>query len=57
MLTEAGPLECSLCGKAEGAVAKVISGPGVNICDVCVDLCVEILQDEGFRPTSTHSGT
>lgn len=37
---------CSFCGKSRDAVAKLISGPGVYICDECVDLCNRILADE-----------
>ncbi|WP_043496915.1 ClpX C4-type zinc finger protein [Georgenia sp. SUBG003] len=36
-------LHCSFCGKPEREVAKIIAGPGVYICDVCVALCQDIL--------------
>lgn len=36
---------CSFCGRESRAVAKLISGPGVYICDTCVGLCVAILED------------
>jgi hypothetical protein len=36
-------LICSFCGKPEQEVAKIIAGPGVYICDVCVALCQDIL--------------
>ncbi|MFB9905372.1 ClpX C4-type zinc finger protein [Allokutzneria oryzae] len=36
-------VRCSFCAKDESAVAKVIAGPGVFICDQCVGMCVEIL--------------
>ncbi|MGU3502196.1 ClpX C4-type zinc finger protein [Mycobacterium sp. C31M] len=36
---------CSFCGKESREVAKLISGPGVYICDTCVGLCVGILED------------
>jgi ATP-dependent Clp protease ATP-binding subunit ClpX len=39
-------LRCSFCGKSQQAVKKLISGPGVYICDECVDLCVEIIESE-----------
>jgi ClpX C4-type zinc finger protein/histidine kinase/DNA gyrase B/HSP90-like ATPase len=39
-------LVCSFCGKAPGAMSKLISGPGVFICNECVDLCVKILEGE-----------
>ncbi len=38
-------LSCSFCGKDKGAIAKLIAGPGVYICNECVDLCNEILGD------------
>ena len=34
---------CSFCGKAEGEVERLISGPGVCICNECVDLCADII--------------
>ena len=37
---------CSFCGKPERIVEKLIAGPGINICDECVALCVEILDAE-----------
>lgn len=37
---------CSFCGKAEGEAGKVISGPGVHICEGCVTVCNEILRGE-----------
>ncbi|WP_447925764.1 ClpX C4-type zinc finger protein [Georgenia muralis] len=36
-------MRCSFCGKAAHEVAKVIAGPGVYICNICVDLCRDIL--------------
>ena len=39
---------CSFCGKPEGAVEKIISGPNVGICDSCVGVCLEILRDAGL---------
>jgi ATP-dependent protease Clp ATPase subunit len=38
---------CSFCGKPQDEVKKLILGPGVAICDVCVNLCVPILADQG----------
>jgi hypothetical protein len=38
--------KCSFCGKREGQVKKLIAGPGVYICDECVDLCNEIVAEE-----------
>jgi len=40
-------LKCSFCGKTQEMVKKLIAGPGVYICDECVDLCNEILREEG----------
>jgi len=36
-------LKCSFCGKSQDQVKKLIAGPGVYICDECVDLCSEII--------------
>ena len=41
-----GSLECSFCGKGQDEVRKLVAGPGVYICDECVDLCNDILVDE-----------
>ena len=38
-----GPLCCSFCGRDRSQVGKMISGPGVYICDACVGLCLEVL--------------
>ena len=40
-------LTCSFCGKSQKQVKKLIAGPGVYICDECLDLCNEILSEEG----------
>jgi len=37
---------CSFCGKSQSAVEKLIVGPGVNICNECVELCNEILNED-----------
>jgi len=39
-------LSCSFCGKSQHQVAKIIAGPGVYICDQCIDLCNEIIVEE-----------
>ena len=39
-------LKCSFCGKTQKQVKKLIAGPGVYICDECIDLCNEIIEDE-----------
>ena len=41
-------LKCSFCGKSQDQVRKLIAGPGVYICDECIDLCNEILSEELF---------
>uniref|UniRef100_UPI0038601497 ClpX C4-type zinc finger protein n=1 Tax=Georgenia subflava TaxID=1622177 RepID=UPI0038601497 len=46
---ETKTLHCSFCGKPEEAVAKIIAGPGVYICDVCVALCHDILAADAAR--------
>ena len=40
------PLKCSFCGKSQKQVIKLIAGPGVYICDECIELCVEIIEEE-----------
>lgn len=44
--TDIDHLKCSFCGKSNADVAKIIAGPGVYICNECVDLCVEIIEGE-----------
>ena len=44
-------LKCSFCGKSQKQVKKLIAGPGVYICDECIDLCNEIIEEE-FSSTS-----
>lgn len=39
-------LKCSFCGKNQDQVKRLIAGPGVYICDECIDLCADIIQDE-----------
>ena len=46
-------LKCSFCGKSQEQVRKLIAGPGVYICDECVDLCNEILDEELFDSSAT----
>jgi ATP-dependent Clp protease ATP-binding subunit ClpX len=45
-------LKCSFCGKSQEQVRKLIAGPGVYICDECVDLCNEILDEELLESNS-----
>ncbi|MDZ4235192.1 MAG: ClpX C4-type zinc finger protein, partial [Dietzia sp.] len=39
-------LKCSFCGKSQKQVKKLIAGPGVYICDECIELCNEIIESE-----------
>ncbi|MFM7499220.1 MAG: ClpX C4-type zinc finger protein, partial [Actinomycetota bacterium] len=39
-------LKCSFCGKSQKQVKKLIAGPGVYICDECIELCNEIIVEE-----------
>lgn len=50
-MTESAPnrLKCSFCGKSQEQVKKLIAGPGAYICNECVDLCNEILEEELFE--------
>jgi ATP-dependent Clp protease ATP-binding subunit ClpX len=41
------PLRCSFCGKTQESVERMIAGPGVCICNHCIELCVNVLEDEG----------
>ena len=50
-------LKCSFCGKSQEQVRKLIAGPGVYICDECVELCNEILDEELMDESSTVSST
>ncbi|MFQ6539489.1 MULTISPECIES: ATP-dependent protease ATP-binding subunit ClpX [Aphanothece] len=49
-------LKCSFCGKSQEQVRKLIAGPGVYICDECIDLCNEILDEELVDSHGTASG-
>ena len=51
-------LRCSFCGKSQEQVRKLIAGPGVYICDECVELCNEILEEEfsdSSKPVPPHA--
>lgn len=50
-----GPLYCSFCGKGQHEVRKLIAGPSVFICDECVDLCTDIIKEEGKGPLAPSS--
>ncbi|MDD4549566.1 MAG: ATP-dependent Clp protease ATP-binding subunit ClpX [Syntrophomonadaceae bacterium] len=43
---EKGHLKCSFCGKTQDQVKKLVAGPGVYICDECIELCNEIIEEE-----------
>ena len=43
---EDGELKCSFCGKSQDQVKKLVAGPGVYICDECIELCNEIVEEE-----------
>ena len=48
-----GLLRCSFCGKSQNEVKKLIAGPGVYICDECIELCNDIVAEEREREQST----
>ena len=43
---EKGQLKCSFCGKTQDQIRKLVAGPGVYICDECIELCNEIIEEE-----------
>ena len=45
-----GMVKCSFCGKSQEDVHRVIAGPGVYICNECIELCREILEDDDMEP-------
>ncbi|ETY73971.1 ATP-dependent Clp protease ATP-binding subunit ClpX [Lactiplantibacillus fabifermentans] len=51
-----GPVNCSFCGKSQDQVKKIVAGPGVYICNECIDLCKEII-DEEFSEEQSHELT
>src|SRR5881628_1023030 len=44
-----GTLKCSFCGKSQNDVRKLIAGPTVYICDECIELCNDIIAEEGQK--------
>lgn len=50
--TTSGLLRCSFCGKSQNEVKKLIAGPGVYICDECIELCNDIIAEERDREES-----
>ena len=47
MADERRPKTCSFCRKAQAEVRHLIAGPGAQICDSCVQLCADLLEDSG----------
>lgn len=54
MSKDSGSLRCSFCGKGQKEVKKLIAGPGVYICDECIELCNDIIDEEKDRETQTR---
>ncbi len=50
-------LECSFCGKTQNEVKKLVAGPGVYICNECIELCKEILEEEMLELEEVEVGT
>src|SRR5437660_10145570 len=46
---------CSFCGKGQEQVRKLVAGPGVYICDQCIDLCQEVLEEDSRSTTTKKS--
>ncbi len=49
MASRADPPKCSFCGKSQNEVERLIAGPGVQICDQCVELCTSLIQREAAK--------
>ena len=49
-------LKCSFCGKTQNQVHKLIAGPGVYICDQCIELCAEIIEEEFGTQDEVYGG-
>ncbi|MBO8126224.1 MAG: ATP-dependent Clp protease ATP-binding subunit ClpX [Firmicutes bacterium] len=54
---EKGQLKCSFCGKTQEQVKKLIAGPGVYICDECIELCTEIIEEEFNEDAELEMGS
>ena len=50
-------LACSFCGKSQNDVRKLIAGPGVYVCNECIDICNEIINDDEQAETATVRST
>lgn len=53
---EKGQIKCSFCGKGQDQVRKLIAGPGVYICDECIELCNEIIDEELHQESTVDLG-
>ncbi|MGI6588387.1 MAG: ATP-dependent Clp protease ATP-binding subunit ClpX [Peptococcia bacterium] len=53
---ENGQIKCSFCGKIQDQVRKLVAGPGVYICDECIELCNEIIEEELSEDTELELG-
>ena len=47
-----GALHCNFCGKSQKEVKKLIAGPGVYICDECIELCNDIIYEDSVKQVS-----
>ena len=56
MSRESGALRCNFCGKNQKEVKKLIAGPGVYICDECIELCNDIIDEEKDRESQLRGG-
>ncbi len=56
MFNEKGQLKCSFCGKLQDQVKKLVAGPSVYICDECIELCNEIIEEELNEDISLEIG-
>lgn len=53
-IDEKTPIKCSFCGKYQDQVKRIIAGPGVYICDECIELCREIIEEDFSVETNTE---
>ncbi|WP_208558789.1 ATP-dependent Clp protease ATP-binding subunit ClpX [Marinilactibacillus kalidii] len=51
---QSGNISCSFCGKSQDQVKKIVAGPGVYICNECIDLCKEIMDEEFNKQVYTE---
>lgn len=50
-------LRCSFCGRSQSQVKRLVAGPGVYICDECIELCFDILEEEGVEEQSPQKAS